>query len=66
MTYKVQEKMKESDNKGIATHPIIHKFASSKGGRVRVPKGLAMLSEERRREIAIMGGKKGKRGKVQK
>lgn len=43
-------------NKGIASNPIIHKFASAKGGRRKVPKGLARLPEERRREIASMGG----------
>lgn len=50
-------------NLGFATNPIIHKFLSAKGGRVRKPKGLAKLSPERRREIAILGGRKGKRGK---
>jgi hypothetical protein len=50
--------MSESVNKGIASNPIIHKFASSKGGKRRVPKGLAKLSPERRKEIAAMGGKK--------
>ena len=44
-------------NKGIASNPIIHKFASSKGGKVRTKKGLAKLSPERRREIAVLGGK---------
>ena len=44
-------------NKGIASNPIIHKFASSKGGKVRTKKGLATLSPERRREIAVLGGK---------
>ena len=44
-------------NKGIASNPIIHKFASSKGGKVRTKKGLATLSPERRREIAALGGK---------
>ena len=44
-------------NKGIASNPIIHRFASSKGGKVTGKKGLATLSEERRKEIAIMGGK---------
>ena len=43
-------------NKGIASNPIIHKFASSKGGKVRTKKGLATLSPERRREIASLGG----------
>ncbi len=49
--------MNESVNKGIASNPIIHKYASSKGGKRRVPKGLAKLSPERRKEIAAMGGK---------
>jgi len=44
-------------NKGIASNPIIHRFASQKGGKVTGKKGLATLSEERRKEIAIMGGK---------
>jgi len=47
--------MKQS-NKGIASNPLIHKFASSKGGRARVSKGLAKLPPERRQEIASMGG----------
>ena len=44
-------------NKGFASNPVIHQFLSSKGGRVRTPKGLAKLDPERRREIASMGGK---------
>ena len=44
-------------NKGFASNPIIHKFLSSKGGKVRKPKGLAKLPPERRREIAAMGGR---------
>lgn len=43
-------------NKGIASNPVIHKFASAKGGRRKVPKGLARLPAERRKEIASMGG----------
>lgn len=35
---------------------IVHKMASAKGGRVRKPKGLALLPEEKRKEIASMGG----------
>lgn len=50
--------MKDSVNKGLATNPILHKYISAKGGRVKKPKGLAKLSIERRREIASMGGKK--------
>jgi hypothetical protein len=49
--------MSDSANKGIATNPIIHKFASAKGGRVKTKKGLAKLSPERRGEIASLGGK---------
>lgn len=48
--------MKEARGWAIA-NPIIHKFASAKGGRVRVKKGIAKLSPERRREIASLGGK---------
>lgn len=36
---------------------VVHRAASSKGGRVRKPKGLALLSPERRKEIASKGGK---------
>lgn len=36
---------------------VVHRAASSKGGKVRKAKGLAMLSPEKRREIASMGGK---------
>ncbi len=49
--------MSDSVNKGFASNPIIHKFLSAKGGRVRKKKGLATLSPERRREIASLGGK---------
>ena len=35
---------------------IVHKAASSKGGKLRVPKGLELLPEEWRKEIAAMGG----------
>lgn len=49
--------MSQSVNRGIASNPIIHKFASSKGGKRRVKKGLGVLSPERRSEIARMGGK---------
>lgn len=38
--------------------PIIRKFAGAKGGRAKVPKGLALQTPERRKEIASMGGKK--------
>lgn len=48
--------MKEARGWAIA-NPIIHKFASSKGGKRKVPKGTAKLSPERRKEIASMGGK---------
>lgn len=37
---------------------IEHEAASRKGGRIRVDKGLARLPEDRRREIASMGGRK--------
>lgn len=37
-----------------------HKVVGAIGGAVKVPKGLAALSPERRREIARMGGKAGK------
>ena len=43
-------------NKGIASNPIIHKFASSKGGKVRTKKGLGAMSPEKRREIQSLGG----------
>lgn len=36
---------------------VVHKAASAKGGRIKKAKGLAMLSPEKRREIASMGGK---------
>jgi hypothetical protein len=36
---------------------VVHEAASRKGGKVRVKKGLASLSPERRKEIATMGGK---------
>ena len=47
-----------SEAKGFAiSHPLIHKFLSAKGGRVRTKKGFAALSPERRKEIAASGGK---------
>lgn len=36
---------------------IIHKAASSKGGKIRGKKGLAAMSPEKRREIQSKGGK---------
>lgn len=50
-----------AENRGFASNPILHKFISVKGGKVRTEKGLAKLSPERRREIASMGGKASKR-----
>jgi len=37
--------------------PIVHEAASRKGGRVQTRKGLATLSDERKKEIATLGGK---------
>lgn len=42
---------------------IMQKFASAKGGRRRVKKGLAALPPERRLEIATKGGKTGGKGR---
>ena len=55
-------------NKGFASNPIIHKFASAKGGRRKVKKGLAALPPERRKEIASMGGvaKRDNKGKKER
>ena len=36
---------------------IVHEQASAKGGRVQKRKGLATLSDERKKEIATLGGK---------
>lgn len=36
--------------------PVVHKAASSKGGKVKVPKGLAKLPPEQRKQIAAKGG----------
>ncbi len=36
---------------------VVHKAASSKGGRVRTKKGLAAMSPEKRREVQSKGGK---------
>ncbi len=49
--------MKQSSNKGFASNPIIHKFASSKGGKVRTKKGLGSMPIEKRRAIQSLGGK---------
>lgn len=51
--------MKESDKpKGFAAmHPIIHKFASAKGGKAKVPKGFALMPPERRKEVWASGGR---------
>lgn len=37
--------------------PVVHQAASRKGGSVRKKKGLAVLSQERVKEIASMGGR---------
>ena len=52
----------ESAKKGVATNlkkygPDYYSYLGSKGGSVKVKKGLAALSPERRKEIAAMGGK---------
>lgn len=36
---------------------VVHKAASAKGGRVKVSKGLAAMSPEKRREVQSKGGK---------
>lgn len=36
---------------------IVHRAASSKGGKIRTKKGLAAMSPEKRREIQSKGGK---------
>lgn len=36
---------------------VVHKAASSKGGKIRGRKGLAAMSPEKRREIQSKGGK---------
>lgn len=36
---------------------VVHKAASSKGGRVKTRKGLAAMSPEKRREVQSKGGK---------
>lgn len=41
-------------------------LGGSKGGRARVPKGIAKLSPERRREIALLGVEARKRRKLGK
>lgn len=43
--------------KGFASNsPVQQKFVSSKGGRKKVPKGLAKIDPERALEIRRMGG----------
>ena len=37
--------------------PVVHRAASSKGGRVKTDKGLALLTPEDRKRIAVLGGK---------
>lgn len=45
--------------KGFASNsPAQKKYVSAKGGRVKVPKGLARLPIERRKEIQRLGGLK--------
>ncbi len=45
--------------KGFASNsPVQQKFVSSKGGRKKVPKGLAKIDPERALEIRRMGGLK--------
>lgn len=36
---------------------VVHRAASSKGGKIRGRKGLAAMSPEKRREIQSKGGK---------
>jgi Stress-induced bacterial acidophilic repeat motif len=48
---------KDSDRGFALVNPIIHKFISSKGGKVRTKKGLAAMTPEKRKAIASMGGK---------
>lgn len=36
---------------------VVHRAASSKGGKVKTPKGLANVSPEKKREIQSKGGK---------
>ena len=38
-------------------YEVVHKAASSKGGRVKTTKGLAAMSPEKRREVQSKGGK---------
>ena len=45
--------------KGFASNsPVQQKYVSSKGGRKKVPKGLAKIDPERALEIRRMGGLK--------
>lgn len=36
---------------------IVHEAASRKGGKLKIRKGLGSMSEEKRKQIASMGGK---------
>ena len=48
-----------SATSGFASNsPVQQKFVSSKGGRKKVPKGLAKIDPERALEIRRMGGLK--------
>ena len=38
-------------------YEVVHRAASSKGGRVKTTKGLAAMSPEKRREVQSKGGK---------
>lgn len=52
-------RQKDRKTRGFAGYSPAQRFAvSSKGGRAKVPKGLAKLSPEERKEIARLGGLK--------
>lgn len=47
------------ETRGFAGYsPAQRKAVSAKGGRAKVPKGLSMIPQERRKEIARLGGLK--------
>ena len=53
------DKRSSNATKGFASNsPVQQKFVSSKGGRKKVPKGLAKIDPERALEIRRMGGLK--------
>jgi hypothetical protein len=50
----------KKSNQGFASgkyHPEKKRAAQSSGGKAKVAKGFALMSPEKRREVAIKGGK---------